>query len=156
MSNLHPAPSFHSCNSADMEGPEDTGDVVTPEQRPSGVAPSNQFLHMQVLTDTGSTLPPALFTIEVISGIVRTQGMALVSLVQVWKLSESEVVLALREAANLEELQASMLALQHWLGQKVQPTCRKASTEEVRQVQNQPQNQEETLHQLIKMQGSLG
>ena len=137
MSNLHPAPSFHSYNSADMEGPEDPGDVVTPEQKLSGVAPSNQFLYLQVLTDTCSPLPPALFTIEVINGIVRTQGMALASLelpLQVWKLSEFEVVLALREAANLEELQASMLALQNWLGQKVQLTCRMASTEEVRQV----------------------
>ena len=119
-----------------MEGPEDPGDVVTPEQKPSGVAPSNQFLYLQVLTDTGSPLPPALFTIEVINGIVRTQGMALASIelpLQVWKLSESEVVLALREAANLEELQASMLALQYWLGQKVQLTCRMASAEEVRQ-----------------------
>ena len=137
MSKLHPTPSFHSYNSADMEGPEDPGDVVTPEQKPSGVAPSNQFLYLQVLTDTGFPLPPALFTIEVINGIVRTQGMALASSelpLQVWKLSESEVVLALREAANLEELQASMLALQHWLGQKVQLTCRMASAEEVRQV----------------------
>ena len=137
MSNLHPTPSFHSYNSADMEGPEDPGDVVTPEQKPSGVAPSSQFLYLQVLTDTGSPLPPVLFTLEVINGIVRTQGMALASLelpLQVWKLSESEVVLALREAANLEELQASMLALQYWLGQKVQLTCRMASAEEVRQV----------------------
>ena len=127
MSTLHPTPSFHSYNSADMEGPEDPGDVVTPEQKPSGVAPSNQFLYLQVLTDTDSPLPPALFTIEVINGVVRTQGMALASLelpLQVWKLSESEVVLALREAANLEEQKV----------QKVQLTCRMASAEEVRQV----------------------
>ena len=49
------------------------------------------------------------------------------------KLNESEVVIALREAANLEELQASMLALQYWLGQKVPLTCRIASAEEVSQ-----------------------
>ena len=51
---------------------------------------------------------------------------------QVWKLNESEVVVVLREAANLEELQASMLAMQYWLGQKVQLICRIASQEEVR------------------------
>ena len=107
MSNLHSTPSFHSHNSADMEGPEDPGDVVTPEQKPSGVAPTSQFLYLQVLTETGSTLPPALFTTEVIKGIVRTQGMALSCLqlpLQVWKLNESEVILALSEAANLEKL----------------------------------------------------
>ena len=137
MSNLHPTPSFHSYNSGDMEGPEDPGDVVTPEQKPSGVAPSQQFLYVQVLTDIGSPLPPALFTIEVIKGVVRTQGMALASLelpLQVWKMNESEVALALGEAANLEELQASLLALQHWLGQKVQLAYRMASAEEVEQV----------------------
>ena len=119
-----------------MEGPEDPGNVVTPEQKPSGVvAPTNQFLYLQVLTETGSTLPPALFTIEVINGM----GMALSCLelpLQVWKLNESEVILTLSEAANLEELQASMLVVQPWLGQKVQLTCRVASTEEVQQATN--------------------
>ena len=139
MSNLHPTPSFHSYNSADMEGPEDPGDVVTPEQKSSGVAPTKQFLYLQVLTETGSNLPPALFTIEVINGIVRTQGMALSCLelpLQVWKLNESEVILALSEAANLEKLQASLLVVQPWLGQKVKLTCRVASTEEVQQATN--------------------
>ena len=142
MSNLHPTPSFHSYNSADREGPEDPGDVVTPEQKPSGVAPTNWFLYLQVLTETGSALPPTLFTIEVINGIVRIQGIALSCLelpLQVWKLNESEVILALSAAANLanlEKLQASLLVVQPWLGQKVQLTCRVSSTEEVQQATN--------------------
>ena len=57
MNNLHPTPSFHSYSSADMEGPEDPGDVVTPEQKPSSAATSNQFLYLQVLTYTGSLFP---------------------------------------------------------------------------------------------------
>ena len=147
-----------------MEGPEDPGDVVTPEQKPSGVAPTSQFLYLQVLTETGSTLPPALFTIKVIKGIVRTQGMALSCLefpLQVWKLNESEVILALSEAANLERLEASLLVVQPWLGQKVQLTCRVASTEEVQQATNPSQGVEEDSSaddsdtRFLKMMGDL-
>ena len=34
MSKLQVNPSFHSYNSAEMEGPEDQGDVVTPDKGP--------------------------------------------------------------------------------------------------------------------------
>ena len=64
---------------------------------------------------------------------------------QVWKLSECEVVVALREAANLEELQVSMLALQHWLGQKVQLTCRIASMGEILQATEPAEEPERNL-----------
>ena len=69
MNNLQPAHSFHSYTSTEMEGPADAGNVVTPDQKPSGTTPTSQFPYLQVLTETGFTLPPALFTKEVINGI---------------------------------------------------------------------------------------
>ena len=46
-------------------------------------------------------------------------------------MSKTEVVIELSVRTNLETTMVLMTALQHWLGQKVEVTCRRATPEEV-------------------------
>ena len=39
------------------------------------ISPTHQFLYLQVLCDTGSPLPPALFNRDVVAGMFITQNM---------------------------------------------------------------------------------
>jgi len=119
-----------------MEGPGKTGNVVPPAQRCDGIAKAPQFLHLQVKAESGLALPSALFTKDVIVGMLKTQGMAMAKPelpLEVLVLSDTEVLLKVREETSREKIQVGLVALEYWLGEKVQVSCREASSDEVEQ-----------------------
>ena len=60
-----------------MEGLNGLGNIGedAPEHKPLGVFPPNQFLYIQVKTESGHPLTPTLFATEVVDGVIAMQVM---------------------------------------------------------------------------------
>ena len=87
-----------------------------------------------MLCDTGSPLPPALFNRDVVAGMFITQNMtgaAPETPLDILFVGDTEAIIELEEAANMDRMIVIMTALQWWLGQKVNLQCRVATKEEV-------------------------
>ena len=133
MNSSNQSTSFHSYSS-DMEGPDHPGNVNTPNQVHSSITQPLQYLYLQVQGEFGLPLAPALFAKDVIAGMFITQGMAVEGSeppTNIFIMSKTEVVIELSARTNLERTMVLMTALQHWLGQKVDVACRRATPEEV-------------------------
>ena len=130
-----------------MEGPDNPGNVNTPNQVPSGITPPHQYLYLQVQGEFGLPLAPALFAKDVISGMFITQGMAVDGAeapTNIFIMSNTEAVIELSVRTNLDQTVVLMTTLQYWLGQKVDLTCRKATPEEVEHAKERDEEAEES------------
>ena len=107
---------YHSYRTVKMEGSEQLTD--SDEQSGSGVIdPSHRFLYLQVQSDLGTPLPTALFTKEVITGMCVTQyGVSTViePPLEVFLLTDSEVVIGMNGTNNAERMMVRMLAIDWW------------------------------------------
>ena len=133
-----------------MEGPDYPGNVTTPDQAPSSLTPFHQYLYLQVQSEFGLPLPPALFAKDVIAGIFITQGMAVEgeeAPTNIFIINKTDVVIELSARTNLERAIVQMTALQYWIGQKVNLTCRKATPEEVKHAKEKDEEAEERASQ---------
>ena len=133
-----------------MEGPDNPGNIVTPDQVPSGLTPPHQYLYLQVKGEFGLPLAPALFAKDVVAGMFITQGMAVEGAeapTNIFMVSNTEAVIELSVRTNLERTIALMAALQYWLGQKVDLTCRRTAPEEVEQAKERDEEAEERASQ---------
>ena len=133
-----------------MEGPDHPGNVNTPNQVPSSFTQPLQYLYFQVQGEFGLPLVPALFAKDVIAGIFITQGMAVEGSeppTNIFTMSKTEVVIELSARTNLERTMVLMTALQHWLGQKVDVACRRATPEEVEHAREKDEEVEESMSQ---------
>ena len=133
MSSSAQSTTYHSYSPVKMEGSDNPGNF---DQHPgfNEISPNHQFLYLQVLNDTGSPLPPALFSKDVVAGMFITKtitGTAPETPLDMLFLKDTEVVIELSETANRERMMVIMTALQWWLGQKVTLQCRVATQEEV-------------------------
>ena len=111
-----------------------TGEEV-PEHKPLDAFPPNQFLYIQVRTESGHPLTPTLFSTEVVDGVIAMQAMGkgpqAEPPLEVLLLSDVEAVVEFSPRVSLERTIAFLSPLQYWLGQKVQQACRAATPEEV-------------------------
>ena len=91
-------------------------------------------------------LAPALFAKDVIPGMFITQGMAVEGSeppTNIFIMSKTEVVIELSARTNLKRTMVLITALQHWLGQRVEVTCRRATPEEVEHAREKDKEGEE-------------
>ena len=98
------------------------------------INPNHQFLYLQVQSDLGTPLPPALFSREVILGVLATQswvGTASEPPLDVFLLSDTEVILELSATAGIRRMLALTATLQWWIGHKVTLLGRVATRAEV-------------------------
>ena len=141
--------SFHSCSSYSMEGPGNAGDIVTPNQVPSGnVAPTHQFVYLQVKGEFELPLNQALFAKDVITGVYITQTMVdehPEPPLGIYLLSEKEVVIEVSERFELERLIATLAALEMWIGQRVQVVCRAVTSDKVEHAKRRGEDPEDPL-----------
>ena len=122
--------------------------VVTGGIPPVSVA---SHLYLQVQSEFGLPIAPALFAKDIIAGMFITQGMAVEGSeppTNIFIMSKTEVVMALSDRTNLERTIVLMTALQQWLGQKVEVTCRRATPEEVEYAREKDEDSEERASQL--------
>ena len=150
MSSTHQSTSFHSYSS-DMEGPDNPGNVNTPNQVPSVTTPTHRYIYLQVQGEFGLSLPPALFAKDVIAGIYITQGMAIEGSeppIGIFIISKTEAVIELSARTDLDRTIVLMTALQHWLGQKVDVICRNATPDEVEHAKEKDEEAEERVSHL--------
>ena len=124
---------FYSYSPTEMDGLNSighTGDEV-PEHKPLGGFQPNQFLCMQVKTESGQPLTPTLFSNEVVEGIVTMQSMGRGQQAEpplgFLLLSDVEAVVEFSSRVNLERTLAWLSPLQYWLGQKIQLVCTAAT-----------------------------
>ena len=76
MSTSPQSTSYHSYNSADMDGSIDPGNVDTPPaSTDDGISPAHQFLYLKVKSPYGVNLSTALFAKDVIAGMFISQHM---------------------------------------------------------------------------------
>ena len=112
--------SFHSYSSTDMEGLGNPGNVHTPNQADSRIAPANHILKLRVQDPYGVNLSTALFDVcnvfdvlmylkDVIVGMFITQHMASPIAAErpevplnMMLLSESWAIFELRETTDVE------------------------------------------------------
>ena len=142
--------SYHSYSSADMEGPGNPENPITPPvSTDSGVSPDHQFLYLKVKGSFGINLSPALFAKDVIGGMFITQHMVGPSTrgrpeapLNVMILSESEAVLELNESTDIETDILSLAAVEWWVGQKVTIESRVATHEEVSEAKRRLEEEE--------------
>ena len=146
MSSSDPAPSFYSYSLTEMEGLNEIGDVVVPDNTTPGNPLGNQFLYLSVKTDLGQPLAPTLFTKDVIEGMMSMQARTVGQQPEVplgaMLLSDTEAVVELSRGVNMDRTLAIMAPLQYWLGQKVQLMCRAASLEELESVRRREEVEE--------------
>ena len=133
MSSSAQSTTYHSYSPVKMEGVGNPSDY---DQHPglNVISPTHQFLYLQVLCDTGSPLPPALFNRDVVAGMFITQNMtgtAPETPLDILFVGDTEAIVELDETANMDRLIVIMTALQWWLGQKVNLQCRVATKDEV-------------------------
>ena len=144
MNSSYQSTPFHSYSS-DMEGPGNPGNITTPNQIPSGITLAHQFLYLQVKGEFGLPLAPALFAKDVIAGMFITQGMAAEHpepLLNMFLMSNTEVILEISERANIEKLTVLMTALEFWLEQKVRLVCRTATPAELDKAKDRDEDAE--------------
>ena len=130
-------PTFYSYSPTEMEGLNGLGNIgeKVPEHKPLGVFPPNQFLYIQVKTESGHSLTPTLFSTEVVDGVIAMQVMGKGPQAEpplgVLLLSDVEPVVEFSLRVNLERTIVFLSPLQYWFGQKVQQNCRVTTLEEV-------------------------
>ena len=142
--------SHQSYSSADMEGPVNPENPITPPvSTDNGVSPAHQFLYLKVKGSFGINLSPALFAKDVIAGMFITQHMVGPSTqgrpespLNVMILSESEAVLELSESAEIETHILSLAAVEWWVGQEVTIESRVATHEEVSEAKRRLEEEE--------------
>ena len=158
-------PTFYSYSPTEMEGlnsPGNTGEEV-PEHKPLGAFPPNQFLYIQIRTESGHPLTPTLFSSEVVDGVIAMQAMGkgpqAEPPLRVLLLSDVEAVVEFSPRVNLERTIAFLSPLQYWFSQKVQQAGRAATPEEVDRArrraeederESQPPNQEAQFLRMMK------
>ena len=146
MSSSDPTPSFYSYSLTEMEGLNEIGDVVVPDNTIPGNPLGNQFLYLSVKTDCGQPLAPTLFAKDVIQGMISMQahtvGQQLEVPLGVMLLSDTEAVVELSRRVNMDRTLAILAPLQYWLGQKVRLMCRAASPEEVENARRREEDEE--------------
>ena len=149
MSSSDQVPSFYSYGPTEMEGLNslgNPGEEVTPDNGLQG----SQFMYLQIRTEGGLPLAPTLFTREVIAGMVEMQGKAVAQQDEpplgVHLLSDVEAVVEFSERTDLRRTITWMSPLQHWLGKKVQLTCRPASPDEVEHARRHDEGEERGSH----------
>ena len=137
MSNSDKSPFFFSYSPAEMEGLNTLG-KVDPEEihtvHPQGDPHAFPFLYQRVRTENDHPLPPALFTRDVISGMMVTQGQPMGFHPGVMLINDSEAVVEFDRGTNMDRLLACIPPLQFWIGQKIHLICRPATLEEVERV----------------------
>ena len=143
-------PAFYSYSLTEMDGLNSQGNMgeEVPEHKPLGSFHPNQFMNMQVRTESGHPLTPTLFSTEVVDGIIAMQAMGkgpqAESPMRVLLLSNVEAVVEFSPGVNLERTTAFLSPLQYWLGQKIQLECRAATPEEVDRARRQVEEEERT------------
>ena len=146
MSSSDPTPSFYSYSLTEMEGLNEIGDVVVPDNTIPGNPLGNQFLYLSVKTDCGQPLAPTLFAKDVIEGMISMQahtvGQQLEVPLGVMLLSDTEAVVELSRRVNMDRTLTILSPLQHWLGQRVRLMCRAASPEEVENARRREEDEE--------------
>ena len=134
MSHSDKTPSFYSYSPTEMEGLNTLG-KVDPEgihtPAPQGDPHSFPVLYLKVRTEDDHPLPPALFSKDVISGMMLSQGQTMGPHPDVMLISESEAVVEFERGANMDRLLTCISPLQYWIGQKVHLICRPATPEDV-------------------------
>ena len=129
-----------------MEGLNEIGDVVVPDNTIPGNPLGNQFLYLSVKTDCGQPLAPTLFAKDVIEGMismqVHTVGQQLEVPLGVMLLSDTEAVVELSRRVNMDRTLAILAPLQYWLGQRMRLMCRAASPEEVENARRREEDEE--------------
>ena len=126
MSSSAQSTTYHSYSPVKMEGLGNPSDY---DRHPglNVISPTHQFLYLQVLCDTGSPLPPALFNKDVVAGMFITQNMTGATPetpLDILFVGDTEAIIEVDEAANMDRMIVIMTALQWWLGQKVNLQCR--------------------------------
>ena len=115
MSSSDPTPSFYSYSLTEMEGLNEIGDVVVPDNTIPGNPLGNQFLYLSVKTDCGQPLAPTLFAKDVIEGMISMQthtvGQQLEVPLVVMLLSDTEAVVELSRRVNMDRTLAILAPL---------------------------------------------
>ena len=134
MSYSDKTPSFYSYSPTEMEGLNTLG-KVDPEGihtlAPQGDPHAFPVLYLKVRTKDDHPLPPALFSKDVISGLMLSQGQTMGPHPDVMLISESEAVVEFERGANMDRLLTCISPLQYWIGQKIHLICRPATPEDV-------------------------
>ena len=110
---------------------------------------THQFLYLQVLSDLGTPLPPALFSKDVVAGMFITQNMANTASetpLDVLFLSNTEAIIELGERTNMERMITIMTACQWWIGQKVTLQCRVATPDKIEAARTRAAEEEDDHH----------
>ena len=143
-------PTFYSYSPTEIDGLNSLGNTAekVPEHKPLGSFQPNQFLYMQVRTESGHPLTPTLFSTVVVDVIIVIQAMGK------WPQAESPMgglllsdvddMVEFSPRANLKRTIAFLSHLQYWLGQKIQLKCRAATPEEVDRARRQAEEEERT------------
>ena len=146
MSGSDPTPSFYSYSLTELEGLNEIGNVVVPDNTTPGNPMGNQFLYLSVKTDLGQPLAPTLFAKDVIEGMMSMQahtvGQQLQVPVGVMLLSDIEAVVELSRRVNMDRTLAILAPLEYWLGQRVQLICRASSPDEVENARRREEEEE--------------
>ena len=148
MSSSAQSTTYHSYSPVKMEGLDNTSGF---DKHPglNVISPNHQFLYLQVLGDTGSPLPPALFNKDVVAGMFITQNMtgtAPETALDILFVGDAEAIIEVEETANIERMIVIMTALQWWLGQKVTLQCRVATRDEVAAARARAEEEEDGHH----------
>ena len=135
MTSSPPPTSYHSLSENMTESaPTMPSGIQTPGQRHSveSVLPVTLYLYLDVLAEGGYTLPPVLFSYDVIVGMcVSSAGEAHH---EVLVFSDTEAILEYGESVNPELITSRMRMTTSWVGKTVLTRCRKAECEEVGKV----------------------
>ena len=115
-------PTFYSYSPTEVNSLNslgNTGDEAL-EHKPLGGFQPNQFLYMQVRTESGQPLTSTLFLTEVVEGIIAMQAMGKGAQAEppigALLLSDVEAVVEFSHRVNLERTIAWLSPLQYWLG----------------------------------------
>ena len=134
MSHSDQTPSFYSYSPTEMEGLNTLG-KVDPEgihtPAPQGDPQPFPVLYLRVRTEDDHPLPPALFSKDVISGMMLSQGQTMGPHPEVMLISDFEALVEFERGANMDRLLTCISPLQYWIGQKVHLICRPAAPEDV-------------------------
>ena len=115
MSHSDKSPSFFSYSPKEMEGLNTLG-KVDPEgihvPVPQGDPHSFPFLYLRVRTENDHPQPPTLFSKDVISGMMFTQGQVMGPQPEVMLISDYEAVVEFERGVNMDRLLACISPLQ--------------------------------------------
>ena len=148
MSYSDKTPSFFSYSQPEMEGLNTLG-KVDPEGihnlGPQGHLPLPSLLYLQVRTECDQPLPHALFTKDVISGMMLSQGQPMGPHPEVMLINDYEAVVEFERGVNMDILLTCISTLQYWIGQKIHLVCRPATPEDVERARRHEEEAERDL-----------